>query len=278
MLFRTCTNILRWISTHIIHSGRRATQSLCLLLVLAVLISYAAINSACSDLSTSNKLSENSDNHKWSQPQVKNDRPDPHKNQAQLDINDTIAHAEYLSEIERQVIIEINMVRNDPSEYARSYLEPMRAYYHNKLLQFPGEIAISTVEGLRALDECINELQAKKSLPLLSPKKELALAARDHANDQARTGKTGHTGSDGSTMKDRINRYGRSHISVGENISYGKEAARRIVTSLLIDDGVLSRGHRRNLLNGTYKFVGVAVGRHRVYRSMCVMVFAGDYN
>ena len=118
-----------------------------------------------------------------------------------LSINDTIAHAEYLREIERQIIIEINMVRTDPPEYARKYLVPMRSYYHNKLLQFPGEIAISTVEGRRALDECIKELQTNKPLLPLSPKKGLALAARDHAKDQARTGATGHTGSDGSTMK-----------------------------------------------------------------------------
>jgi uncharacterized protein YkwD len=251
VLYRTGIYMVRWFSAHIIYSGRRATQSLCLLLVTAVLVSCASIISKRSDQTI---------------------------NQAPLDINDTTAHAEHLKEIERQVIIEINMMRNDPPEYARRYLVPIRKYYHNKILQFPGEIGISTVEGLRALDECIKELQTNKSLLPLSPKKGLALAARDHAKDQARTGKTGHTGSDGSTVKGRLNRYGRWHISAGENIAYGNKDARRIVTSLLIDDGVLSRGHRRNLLDGTFKFVGVAVGRHRVYRCMCVMVFAGAYN
>jgi hypothetical protein len=205
-------------------------------------------------------------------------RSDQTISQAPLDINDTTAHAEYLKEIERQVIIEINMMRNDPPEYARRYLVPIRKYYHNKILQFPGEIGISTVEGLRALDECIKQLQTNKSLLPLSPKKGLVFAARDHAEDLERTGKTGHTGSDGSTMGARLNRYGRWQISIGENISYGHEDARKIVTSLLIDDGVSSRGHRRNLLNGTFKFVGVAVGQHRVHRYMCVIDFAGAYN
>lgn len=243
--------MVRWFSAHIIYSGRRATKSLSLLLVLAVLVSCASIISKPSDQTI---------------------------NQAPLDINDTTAHAEYLKEIERQVIIEINMMRNDPPEYARRYLVPIRKYYHNKILRFPGEIGISTVEGLRALDECIKELQTNKSLLPLSPKKGLVLAARDHANDLAKTGKTDHTGSDGSTIRDRLNRYGRWQISIGENIAYGHEDARKIVTSLLIDDGVSSRGHRRNLLNGTFKFVGVAVGQHRGHRYMCVIDFAGAYN
>jgi uncharacterized protein YkwD len=66
-------------------------------------------------------------------------------------------------------------------------------------------------------------------------------------------------------------------ISAGENINYGNDDARRIVASLLIDDGVPSRGHRRNLLNGTFKFVGVSIGPHPVYGHMCVIDFAGSY-
>jgi len=197
---------------------------------------------------------------------------------SKTDLIDTTAHAEYLTEIERKVIIEINMARTDPAEYARKNLVPMRAYYHNKLLRLPGETAISTVEGRLALDECIKELQADTSLLPLSPKEGLTRAARDYAKEQGRTGATGHTGSDGSTLGSRINRYGRWHISVGENIAYGNGEARRIVTALLIDDGVSARMHRRNLLDGTFKFVGVAVARHRVYKWICVIDFAGAYN
>jgi uncharacterized protein YkwD len=190
---------------------------------------------------------------------------------------DTTAGADYLSDRERQVIIEINMVRTNPAEYARSFLVPLRSYYRNKLLRYPGETAVSTHEGIRALDECIGELQVIKSLPPLSPIKGLTLAARDHARDQSITGATGHTGRDESSFAGRLNRYGKWEISAGENIDYGSGNARRTVTALLIDDGVPSRGHRRNLLNGTFKFVGIAVGPHRLYKRMCVIDFAGSY-
>ena len=269
LLYKNTINIAAWISEHIVpfRWGTIPTKFFGLLLALAVVVSCASFNSVRSDQSRSDKQSENS--------QVSFDSTSP---KCKSDLIDTTAHAEYLTEIERKVIIEINMARTDPAEYARKNLVPMRAYYHNKLLRLPGETAISTVEGRLALDECIKELQADTSLLPLSPKEGLTRAARDYAKEQGRTGATGHTGSDGSTLGSRINRYGRWHISVGENIAYGNGEARRIVTALLIDDGVSARMHRRNLLDGTFKFVGVAVARHRVYKWICVIDFAGAYN
>jgi len=192
-------------------------------------------------------------------------------------IIDTTAGADYLTGNERDVIIEINMVRTDPAAYARHYLEPLKSFYRGSLFQYPGEIAISTSEGVRALEECVKVLKSSRPSSSVSPKKGLTLAARDHAKDQARTGATGHAGSDGSTITARINRYGKWNISVGENIDYGNSEARRIITALLIDDGIPSRGHRKNLLEAGYSFVGVAVGPHKIYEKMCVIDFAGSY-
>lgn len=180
-------------------------------------------------------------------------------------------------ELEKQVIAEINLVRADPPAYARRYLVPTRSYYHQKLIEAPGRIAVETSEGVAALDECIKALLHADPAPALSHREGLALAARDHARDQERTGATGHEGSDGSTPETRSSRHGRWDVLLGENIDYGYSDARGIVSSLLIDDGVPSRGHRENLLNQTYKCIGVAVGPHPVYGYMCVMDFAGIY-
>jgi len=193
------------------------------------------------------------------------------------EIVDTTAAAEDLTEIERQVIIEINMARTAPAEYASRFLVPLRSFYRRTLLQYPGEIGILTQEGVLALDECISALQAAKPVSPLSPAKGLALAARAQVKDQATTGAIGHMGSDNSTPIDRIGRYGKWNITAGENIDYGNGDPRRIVISLLIDDGVPSRGHRMNLLDARFKFVGVSVGAHSVYRHMCVMDFVGAY-
>ncbi len=193
------------------------------------------------------------------------------------EIIDTTAGATYLTQEEREVIIEINMMRTDPAMYARTYLVPLREYFDGRLLKYPGDIGMVTNEGIPPLEECIRELEATKPLPPLSPRKGLVLAARDHAVDQGRTGQTGHIGSDGSSFDARVSRYGKWQYSAAENISYGYQDARKILIALLVDDGVPTRGHRKNLLQKNFNVVGVEVGPHREYREMCVMDFAGEY-
>lgn len=192
-------------------------------------------------------------------------------------IVDTTSGADYLTGEEKRVIIEINMVRTNPAEYARSILMPLRFYYHGSLLEYPRETPILTKEGVLALEECISALLITKPVPPLFPKKGLSLAARDHVRDQGPTGATGHVGSDGSGPHTRIDRYGHWSKTAGEDIDYGNTDARKIVTSLLVDDGVPDRGHRKVVFEKSFRFAGVAIGPHKVYRHMCVVDFAAVY-
>ncbi len=178
---------------------------------------------------------------------------------------------------ERGVLHELNLLRSNPGAYARQYLVPMRGYYQGRLFRRPGMVPILTQEGVSALDECIRVLERSRPVGELAASPGLARAARDHVRDQSASGRVGHTGADGSGMELRISRYGRWLEAAGENISYGYDDPRSIVTALLVDDGVASRGHRRNLLSDRFRVVGIAIGSHRVYRQMCVMDFAGGY-
>lgn len=134
-----------------------------------------------------------------------------------------------------------------------------------------------TDEGIKALNECITVLENTEPVLPLLPAKGLVLSARDQAVDQGKTGQIGHNGSDNSSPEGRMDRYGQFDLSCGENIDYGNDNARRIVFSLVVDDGVSSRGHRTNLLNGNFKYIGVSVGPHPQYGTMCVMDFASEY-
>jgi uncharacterized protein YkwD len=48
------------------------------------------------------------------------------------------------------------------------------------------------------------------------------------------------------------------------------------VVRLLIDENVPSRGHRENILNAEFRFVGVGVRPHATYGTVCVQDFAGE--
>jgi hypothetical protein len=61
---------------------------------------------------------------------------------------DTTGTADYLTEVEKQVIIEINMLRTNPAQHSINYVEPLRKYYKGRLFQRPGEIAIQTTGTL----------------------------------------------------------------------------------------------------------------------------------
>lgn len=188
-------------------------------------------------------------------------------------------HASYMSPSELEVIAEINLLRSDPPGYARLRLEPLSIYYHGKLFFHPDRspVPIQTIEGVAALDECIRVLENTKPLSTLTPCEGLTLAAHEMTQDQGTTKSTGHIGSCGSRMPERIERYGIWNGLIAENISYGFNKPRDIIAFLLIDDGVPDRGHRVTLLDWELNRVGVSIGSHRRYRHMCVMEFATGY-
>ena len=189
----------------------------------------------------------------------------------------TAKNTRYLKDLEKQVILELNKVRSDPPRYAKALLFSQREYYEGRRLTYPGETPILTQEGVKAFDEGYQFLLKAGSANLLTPKVGLTRAAQDHTLDQGKTGQTGHTGRDHSDVSARANRHGKWGGKVGENIQYGHASAARIVSSLLIDDGVPSRGHRKIIMEPLFRYIGVAFGPHPNFRHMCVLVFAAEY-
>jgi len=189
----------------------------------------------------------------------------------------TAAEAGYLTSLEKEIILEINKLRTKPKRYAEDFIAPLAEKYNRRLLYYPGDQPLLTKEGVNALYECVRDLKRQQPLSIIYPSKGLTQAARDHVNDQSKTGRTGHQGSDRSTMRNRVERYGTWEKRIAENIAYGGKTARQIVVYLLIDDGVRDRGHRKNFLNPDFRMVGVATGSHPEYGLMSVMDFAGGF-
>ncbi len=190
----------------------------------------------------------------------------------------TAENAVYLSDFEKDVILEMNKARINPEAYADKYIRPLIEYYDRKLLKIPGEIPIKTKEGVKPARECYRFMKRAKPVGILYPSYGMSLGARDLANYQKRNGRTGHNGRHNSTVVDRIEKYGSWDIAAGENIAYGLSDAQLTVVSLLIDDGVKDRGHRHAMLDHRFKQTGVAFGPHKKYNHMCVITYAGKFN
>lgn len=179
--------------------------------------------------------------------------------------------------IERDIIQHLNLVRTNPQAYSRLFILPrMNLFqglnYFNALN--PAQPPIRTREGAPAVAETAHYLAATAPMGGLEVSPALMRSAADHARDQSVTGEVGHWGSDGSVAANRVRRYGAWQRLVGEVIAYGPRTGMEVVARLLIDDGVPSRGHRRNILDPRFRSVGVAVAAHPGFGHVVVIDFA----
>lgn len=173
----------------------------------------------------------------------------------------------------QEVLDELNLVRSNPKNYVKFLKERLNTFEGMIYTDGIGR-KMRTHEGIDAVYECIEVLQNTEPMQALILNDKLSDAALWLAEDQAHSGTIGHVGSDGSELKDRINRSGFVWMGCGENCSYGKYTARDFILSLLIDDNVPSRGHRNNILKPEFAQVGIGLAKgHIQYNTVLVTDF-----
>jgi uncharacterized protein YkwD len=183
----------------------------------------------------------------------------------------------FISQLEKEIIDEMNLARTEPQKYA-AFVEEYKKYYDGNRLTIPGrKKALVTNDGVAAVDEAISFLRAAQPLPAFGVAKGVCSAAADHAKDLAGKGITGHRGSDGSTPNARVDRYGSWDAVIGETVVYEVSTARQIIISLIIDDGVPNRGHRRNIFDPNYHVTGISVSEPLTFGSKCVIDYVGGF-
>jgi len=149
-----------------------------------------------------------------------------------------------LSSEEKELIYWLNYVRQKPADFNLSVLEPF-------LAQFP-EVKNSYSRSLS------KTLSAVDKAGLVSPAARLHQVASAHARDLGSRGLSlSHSSSSGASFQQRMEAAGIANC-VSENIYEGKLNALETVIFLLIDNGVKSLGHRKNILDPNARFVGVS--------------------
>jgi Ca2+-binding EF-hand superfamily protein/uncharacterized protein YkwD len=175
--------------------------------------------------------------------------------------------------IYESVLFELNSCRSNPSKYS-SKLSNTLKYYKGKIFEKPGYPAFETEEGPENVQACIKYLKSVRPAAPLEWSEGLAKAAQAHVDDLGPKGLSGHDSSDGSDAAVRVERFGQWSGQLGENIDYGNCEGEDIVVSLLIDDGVLARGQRLNIMKREHVYVGIGFGYHSEFEYMCVIIFA----
>lgn len=179
------------------------------------------------------------------------------------------------SQIEQEILNEINIARQNPQAYI-SHLEAFKKLFQGKNVEYP-EITMITNEGTAAVDEAINFLKKQGKLEPLTYSDGLTKPAKLQLADLLEDYSLGHTGKDGSNLPKRISRFGKYNKLASENVIDQVSNPKDIVMLMIVDDGVKSRGHRKNIFNKTFKLAGVAYGVNSSKMPVTVMVFADNF-
>jgi uncharacterized protein YkwD len=178
--------------------------------------------------------------------------------------------------IEQAVLNEMNAARRNPQKYI-GYLEEYRKLFKGNTIHYPNRVTMDTIEGAAAVDDAIAYMKTLSRLDSYGFSAGLAKPAGHQLKDLMENNKLGHFGKDGSRLPQRISAFGIATMGYAENITYFVDLPREIVLTMIIDDGVASRGHRKNLFSSNFRVVGIAFGRGRENEGLCVTIFAGAF-
>jgi len=129
----------------------------------------------------------------------------------------------------------------------------------------PGPDLAPAPASLAAVTEAtlclLNGERADHGLAPLAPNGKLATAATAFAQDLVAGSYFSHTGRDGSDIVDRIKRTGYIPDDrpwrIGENLAWGTGAL--ATPGAIVQAWMNSPGHRKNILNGAYREIGIGV-------------------
>lgn len=160
--------------------------------------------------------------------------------QSEIDDSNTAEALNYLTLEEQKVYLYTNL--------ARKYPQKFEVFFRNFVIESGKEEKLTTNSYYSTLS---NELKTKDPVGILHPDASMFELAKCWALESGKKGLVGH---------DRVKCL-KGYDA--ENCAYGYSSAQNTVMQLLIDDGVSSLGHRKNIFHVEMKGLGVAIRPHR---------------
>ncbi|MGB3136665.1 MAG: CAP domain-containing protein [Nodosilinea sp.] len=123
-------------------------------------------------------------------------------------------------------------------------------------------VALANATIAQELLQLVNAERRRVNAPPLTLSDKLLTAAQRHAQDMATSRRMSHTGSNGSSMRSRIDATEYSWSTIGENVAVGQPTAAAVMSAWMS-----SPGHRQNILNPAFTELGIgyASAQGRIY-------------
>lgn len=170
----------------------------------------------------------------------------------------TAANATGMSQMDKDIVALCNLARLDGKRFWNSIAVP---YLNGKTNAY--------IVSLKA------DISAISNLPMLHVDASLQKAATFHATNMGNSGSVGHDSPDGTEWDVRIKSFYNRYF-FAENCAYGNDSAIAVVMQLLVDEGTESLGHRKNILNPSFKAIGVATKPHIKWNYNTVQDFGDE--
>lgn len=116
----------------------------------------------------------------------------------------------------------------------------------------------------------VNVERSRAGCAPVSADAALQSAAQGHSDDMAARDYFSHTSPDGSTFAERIRAAGYLGGAIAENIAAGQPSAQDVMSAWMA-----SPGHRANILNCTYRDIGVGYATGGSYGTYWTQTFGG---
>jgi uncharacterized protein YkwD len=177
---------------------------------------------------------------------------------------------------EQSILNEMNAVRANPKSYV-PYVEEYKKRFKGNVVYFPNGAMIRTNEGITAVDEAIDFLKTASPVAPLKFVTGLAKTSNLQLSNLLDDPSLGHMSKDGTQLPQRLEKFGSVGSIYAENITYDAPTPLEIILAMIVDDGVKSRGHRKNLFGSDFRQVGIAYGKSKNTQNISVTVFADSF-